>query len=360
VVAFDRDRTPRSAFVVGLACGLAVLARIDLAPALVVLPVGLAWRVRGRWPVGPWALGGGLLVVPVAVVSYLRFGHLLTVSGAIKLDSMAQQADERWGGRLTFGYLRYVSGWAWAYAGSLVTAVGGILLLGALVGGLLWWRQEADRRPIRFGRVAFALGLVGATVVLKGVMDVVLLPQWSGAWYSSSQRVLVGFAVGIGVWHLLRRSTDRLAPAVAVFGAALVVVLAWPAAAWDAGAASHRRGTDWRSAVDAAADWAIEEGPAGTYGAYDAGLLGYRLDGSAPLVNLDGLVNDVEHAELVMDGASLATLLRHDRVDVLINRLDAVELEELRCASRLWTSEAPVRYDGTDEHVYALDVRGCR
>ena len=55
--------------------------------------------------------------------------------------------------------------------------------------------------------------------------------------------------------------------------------------------------TSWQDQIDLAASWITHHGPRGTYGARDAGLLGYRLEGTRTVINLDGLVNDYAFAE---------------------------------------------------------------
>ena len=381
---FDDAGTPRSAVLVGVACGFLVLARIDMGLAVLLVPAALALRTRSLSPVRWWLVGGGVVVVPVIALDLAVFGHLLTVSGTIKLAWMADMAQDRWGGRATVGYAGFVGHWAWLYVVDVAERLGQTIFVGvdgaigwlarwgllvlSVAGGLAYWRtwprSDGERAPLS-GPV-FALLVVVAVVGAKAAVDVVTLPIWSAWWYSAPQRVVAGFLVGLGLWQAVRM-VERWAGGMAAVGLALVVVLAaFPITAWTADAADRPDGTSWQAALLQAGDWVAAEGPEGVYGAFDAGLLGYRLHGVRVVVNLDGLVNDYEHAELAMAGASTEELVAHNDVDYLVQRLDAAVVRDMTCASVLWQFPQAIGGGGSvaagDAHespVYVLDVRSC-
>jgi hypothetical protein len=123
-------------------------------------------------------------------------------------------------------------------------------------------------------------------------------------------------------------------------------------------------GQEWQRQIDGAADFVLQRGPPGRYGALDAGLLGYRLDGARTVVNLDGLANDYRFAALVTRGAGLRERIAAEHVDVFVGRLPKHELDALRCGHVLYTSPRAVGFsDETTRYsvarVYVIDARGC-
>jgi hypothetical protein len=207
---------------------------------------------------------------------------------------------------------------------------------------------------------------MAVVLVAKAVFDLVNLPVWAQTWYSIPQRFALTFAAGavawLGVAWLVERS--RRVGAVVVV---LVVLIALPMNMGTArdSATYPRFDFAWQDAIDSAATWIRDHGPVGRYGARDAGLLGYRLDGRRDVVNLDGLVNDYSFADRLARGQSLRELIVASGVDYYVNRINAHDLAELSCGKVLWTS--PGRIDNADgpggtttsAPVYVLDVRGC-
>jgi hypothetical protein len=128
---------------------------------------------------------------------------------------------------------------------------------------------------------------------------------------------------------------------------------------------SARHTEYWQDQIDLAAVWVRGSGPDGRYGANDAGLLGYRLDGVVPVVNLDGLVNDYDFAALVGSGAPLRARLRATGVEYFVGRLDDAGLADLTsCGAVLWESPERVPYVDslsrlTRTPVRIVDVRAC-
>ena len=116
---------------------------------------------------------------------------------------------------------------------------------------------------------------------------------------------------------------------------AVVLLLALPVTAWGRSATDATQGASWQQTLVQAGDWVRSAGPDGRYGAFDAGVLGYRLDGERTVVNLDGLVNDYDYARFLGQQPSLRARLAHQGIDVLVNRLSAAERAELDCATAL-------------------------
>lgn len=364
---FDSERSAAAAVLVGVASGAAVLARTDLGIVALLVPVCMAVRARRPSVAGFWAIGGGALVIPFAAWSYAVFGHLLSVSGMVKLESTGAVAMEQWGGRLSTGYWSHVADYAARYVEEIETDLGGtivgphLLVLLALIGALAWWRSgrtSPDRATAGAGPAAWATAVLAAVVAAKTALDLVMLPEWAAAWSSAPARVGLGLAVGVAAWQLVRRIAARDGGLGAVAAAALVLFVL-PLASFDSTSAETTAGPGWQHTLDRAVQWIRSEGPVGRYGAYDAGLIGFELGGTVEVVNLDGLVNDYEYAELLLSGASRTRLLQHDQVDYLVNRLTDAEVSELDCARPLWRSPEPVPYGGMLAYVYVLDVRGC-
>lgn len=364
---FDSDRSAAAAVLVGVASGAAVLARTDLGIVLLLVPLCMAVRARRLSAAGFWAVGGGMLVVPFAAWSYAVFGHLLSVSGMVKLESTGAVAMEQWGGRLSPGYASHVVDYAASYAEEVEIDLGGtivgphLLVLLALAGILVRWRSgpsSPDRATVGAAPASWATAVVAAAVAAKTLLDLVLLPEWAAAWYSAPARMGLGLAVGVAAWQLVRRIAARDA-GLGVIAAVALVLLVLPLASFDRTSADAAAGPSWQHALDRAVQWIRSEGPVGRYGAYDAGLIGFELGGTVEVVNLDGLVNDYEYAELLLSGAPRTRLLEHDQVDYLVNRLSDAEVRELDCARPLWRSPDPVPYGGTLAYVHVLDVRAC-
>jgi hypothetical protein len=173
---------------------------------------------------------------------------------------------------------------------------------------------------------------------------------------------LVGALAWVGAMWVHSRSST-----LGVLAIAALCVLVFPLDGSSVAQSSTatRDAGSWQDQIDLAAGWIAAHGPPGRYGAADAGLLGYELDGHRSVVNLDGLVNDYQFVSLVDRGASLRERVAASRLDVLVNRLPESALRQFSCGTVLWTSPgrpAAVGDDGVVERapIYVIDVRHCR
>jgi hypothetical protein len=371
--------------------GVAVLARLDLVVVVWIVPVAMIVRTRRwRW-LGWWSIGAAV-AAPWFIWFWFRYHHLLTTSATVKQNALGAIARSQYGGRLTGGYAHYIWSTGDAYARQLTASANASLLPHS---GLIGWfsglvvtalallgiwtfvrrRRRGEPLPLRPGDpepgastgVAGALATMGVLLAAKAVFDLVNLPVWAQTWYSIPQRFALTFAAGAAAWLGVAWLFER-SQRVGVVALVLLVLIALPmnmSTASDT-ATYPRFDFSWQDAIDSAATWVHDHGPPGRFGARDAGLLGYRLDGRRNVVNLDGLVNNYAYADRLAHDQSLRELIAASGVDYYVNRVNAHDLASLSCGKVLWTS--PGRVDDADgpggtttsAPVYVLDVRSCR
>jgi hypothetical protein len=339
--------------------------------------------------VGAWCAGFAAVTVPFGSWWILHWHHLLTTSATVKNAEVSQTIADRFGGYFTLAYGRYLwklasnylttlepwsfidrlpyanRGVGWALASLFLTMT---VVSVAVVGGVFSmqrWRRTRATHPAGLSTEAWALGIVGLLLALKALLDLIVAPLWAESWYATPERLAAGFLVGglawVGVVSLWQHHPVIACVPVAVLVLALVPV---NTTTWQRVNTTPRSPTGWQDQLDLAASWIKRQGPPGRYGATDAGLLGYELDGTRSVVNLDGLVNNYHFAKLVNSHASLRMRLAVSRVDYLANRLTGADLHRLGCGSVLWRSPGLVPYGDdfsayTEGHIYVLDVRRC-
>ncbi len=381
---FEAPSTRRAALVGALSAVL-VLARLDMVAVIWLVPAVMVWRARTWRPAGAWAVGG-LIGVPWVVWFWIRYHHVLTTSAAVK-QHMVDGVVAQQGGHFSGRYLQYLARVARSCAQSLIdlardspvrdVPVIGLVLSVVLFGLAAWGTVALVRRrgrpdppipddPVRTAATCWTLATVAVLLVAKVLFDLVTATPWVNVWYLTPQRFAFPFAVGALAWVGARRAWARSEPQGIVAVVCLVLVaLPLNGSQLATARSTHDDPTSWQGQLDQAVDWVVAHGPPGRYGASDAGVVGYRLDGLHPVVNLDGLVEDYAYAALAAQGASLHQEIADTRVDVLVNRLDDAELAALSCARVLWAS--PTRLGVGDATgavdfgpVYVLDVRRCR
>jgi len=299
--------------------GLIFLARLDAAMLAAVCFVVLWIRCLRDEPAGArvaTAFRRSLWVgVPIVVVAlpYLcwnmaRFGHLLSISGALK-SSFPRPAL-----RLEV-FLPYK---AFAALAALALAV--------LVGGLMWRRrlQDAgwsaeDRAYLRALNV-FCLFVVGHFVFM------LLFMKWEVAGWYFAPYVLVPVLAAGPVWRLL--GLDERASRTRLVSFAVVGLVGLGAAA-DAGAhfislSKRLRGTShpFNRHTYQAAQWVKAHLPRDAVLAMtDCGIFGYFAERS--VVNLDGVINNYEYQEFLRT-RSFAEYLRSRKVQYLVHYAAAI------------------------------------
>jgi len=366
----------RKAFLLGAATVLVALARLDMVLAIPLVGAVLLWRLRSREVLAGWAVGGALLGAPYALWHLSANAGVLTTSAAIKQRWTSEYISGELGGRLSGEHLRDLVSVTGAFIDQIVgdlsasplggtagaigaIAVGFLAVLGSL--GALQRRQRCGGGT---GSLGVAAATVGAVLLVKFVADLWTVPQWVLYWYSVPTRLAVLVAVGAAAGGGLRWLLAERRAALPVALGALTVLALLPAGIgklWTPTPELH--GQVWQMEIQRAADWIREEGPPGTYGAFDAGLLGYRLDGTVPLINLDGLVNDHEFGRFTATGPTRLETARNQGVELLVNDLRMAEREsDLRCATTLYQGAGSVRSDAAQvgpDRLYVLDLRPC-
>ena len=369
---FARQPDSRRAAVAGLWCTVLVLARFDFAAVVVVIPIAIYVRTRSIRIVGWWLAGAAAIGVPFAIAWFARFGHFLTTSAEVKNAEVSRLIRGRFGSRWTTGYVRFFGNHLVSYARNVLASLldnpfsgpiraAGAAFVGAIgaLGAGVAVRSQSRKWRAGLGPSSWALTVVVVLITLKLVIDVIVAPLWAQTWYSSPQRVIAGLILGGLLWcgavTLLRwhQGIGALATVVIV---GLMVPLSLPEALNSADHTTRR--ASWSGANDLAVSWIAQHGPNARYGARDAGVLGYELDGLRTVVNLDGLVNDYSLVEMVNSSVSVWRRARARGVGVFVGRLYDFDRPMPSCARELWRSQ-PVRTSGNVSPVFIIDLRAC-
>lgn len=364
----------RALAIVGAACGACVLARLDFALAVPVLAVSILLRTRAVRSLVPVAAGGAVMVLPFFVWNLGANGMLLTVSGGLKLHTVSDHAASL-GGRFSGGYralvadaVRETLDTAVSNAGELpvraAAGLGDLLLLvsAGLAVWVVWLHRMRGHRPVRAPMHAstWALVTVAAFIGVKACADHLLLPLWAPAWYSGPVLIALGVALGASAGWLATRLNNHRLRTAGVVGLAAMFALPLNGELLASRSLDTRR---WQDGLAATVPAVRERAPSGRLGAYDAGLLGFELH-PRPVVNLDGLVNDAEHAELLAHGVDPVELLRHNGIDILVGRFTSSDARLPACADVLWESATGVVYRDavtgpTSAPIVIASVRHC-
>jgi hypothetical protein len=371
LLAFVSDPTHLRAALTGLACVGCVLARFDMAAIVWIVPIAMVLRFRSWSTVVWWAVGFVGLALPVGLWWLWLWGpHLLTTSATVKNYWVGDYMTQQYGGRLTAAALRAYLDLVRNYASSVVRGFTQTpwsiprLVIPAVIAIIGAYGAWVGRRLLRLSPAAWVLAVVTVLATVKVFLDIFTAPMWALTWYAAPQRFYLPLAIVVLGFVGLR----RMAGTKLILGAVMLVpylLLVVPLGI-SSDPKSIVKAGDWQSADNEAADWLLENGPPGQYGAWDAGLLGYRLDGRHTVVNMDGLVNDYDYARVVTNKGSLKDQIRASGVDVMINFIDDETLRsEFACATVLWRTPQTIFPDDplmppNEGRVYVLDVTGCR
>lgn len=351
----------RDGIVLGMLCGCAVLSRIDyvVVVPLVLIMIAL-WQRSVRLAMTGFC-GFAFVVAPYFVWNLATFGHLLSVSGSVKMGWVTDSVESTHGGWFTWSYATSViDRFAAGMSERIHDAPAYVLPIAALGATVVACRNRDLWRTRRIPRAAVACALVGALVAGKSAMDHVMMPDWAWLWYSVPVRFVLGAMVGCFTALAIKEIGSRRR-----FVGAVIAVLAGVAFL----PSLHRfqlrpesaqlNPARWQDANFQAANWIRESGPEGRYGSTDAGLLGFYLDGEATVVNLDGLVNDYEYAHAAREsGYDWVQMARREGVRYLTARVDP---HEVACGRELWKS-SDIAYGGAAGGYLPIriwDLRDC-
>jgi hypothetical protein len=359
-----------------------VVTRLDYLAVVWVVPVVVAIRAR-RSAAAWWAGGFAALGLPAALWWYVQFGRITSTSAAVKSHYM-QERVQRDGSWLSGDFVTSWSGDVVSYFSELVSdstapglidgtigdllalvlpalALGGLVVLLArrLVPGVIEATSEESTVREHDPRAIVALVTVAGMVVAKGVLDQLTEPDWSLAWYSAPTRVVVSVLVAVLGVRFVTFLWVRSRPlAIATIALAALALLPAQLTTWTRSPDEQRSNWYLYDQIDLAADELAGGGSDVRYGARDAGILGYRLD-PASVVNLDGLTNDYDFGEFVVNEPFTRPRIEREGIEVFVGRLATEDFADLDCAEVLWRSPGEVVAGAGTSPVYILDTRGC-
>ena len=300
----------RACLGLGLLSGLAFLARIE---AIVLVLAVLILGVR-RWRADFKSLVALFTPPVLTLASYvawsgLEFGTMLPISGMVKTHWAGQ---ESLASRLRWGLdppwidqtlvCRLFGEAALLDCPRVALALYGSLVVLALAIG--WCFRETLRVVVRQSGAGFVF-LASALMVVADKLSVHYLETWYQGPIMLSIAVLAGSL--LSRWRRL----TRLAVAMVV----LVAVARIPMTAWRI----HDPAAYYAYYRIQAADWVRENTTASDrFGSWNAGTFGYFSH--RVVVNLDGLVNDVDYFSRVIERNDLEGYLRSERITWLADQ----------------------------------------
>jgi hypothetical protein len=294
----------------GLLSGLAFLARIEA----IVFVLALLILGARRWRADVKSLIA-LLTPPVLIVasyaawSGLVFGTMLPISGVVKVHWVGEES--------LASSLRWSLDPPWIYQTMVCRLFGeaalldcppvALVLYGSLVVLALafgWCFRDTLRVVVRQSAAGFIF-LAGGLMVIADLLSVHYLETWYQGPIMLSIAVLVGSL--LSQWRRL----TRLAVATVV----LVAVARVPMTAWRV----HDPTASYAYYRIQAADWARENtATSDRIGSWNAGTFGYFSH--RRVVNLHGLVNDVDYFRRVIERKNLEGYLRSERITWLADQ----------------------------------------
>ncbi|MBN1491129.1 MAG: hypothetical protein JXA69_14545 [Phycisphaerae bacterium] len=290
--AYDRSTLSiAQAAVLGCVLGLAVLARLDMVFLVIPLAVLLYLRVarpgKNHHDVLRFALPffGGLcgFLLPYLLYNAAYYGTVMPISGALKTS---------------FPYPGFYT-WILRVRGNAV-----LLALAAIWLMVGWYYRR--RIPTTQGctaevieRMRFQFDIVSVLaiyVVLHGAHTILFMRWGVFFWHFASYQWFACILAPVLMVLILERIPRRVRGSISTIIIALILV----------GCARHAaalptRGQIWKAQSYAAALWARGALPADTVLAMsDAGVFGYFSQ--RRVINLDGIVNNIEYQEALRDG----------------------------------------------------------
>ena len=289
VIGQDRAAAARTAIVAGVVLGLLFLARLDLVYVVAALLGAVAWCRRDPVVLRA-AVPAAVVAAPYLLWNLFRFGHLLPVSGALKVDITNP---------------RFLVG--------AVGATGLGLLTIAAVGGALGWSSARWAPPARATWTAVAAG-AAASSLFYFVAGQGTFTTWN--WYYVPHAVAAATGVAVAADSLVARDR-RAVPAIGV-GLAAIVVLSFAVLGARAVGESDRV---WSAGRAFAGSLAEEVPPGELVATVDLpGVLAFS--GEREVLSMDGLTADFDFQDDLVDRGA-ACVLSELGVEHLVTYADA-------------------------------------
>lgn len=334
VVSAPAAATKRQVTWLGVWLTLNFWTRLDSAYYSAALGAVAAWRLWWRpLPLPRRRADLVALAVPMAigaagygVTCYLMAGTWTPISGIVKSHYASRYfAGQPW----TTVWRERIEWWmqiqsqplvdlvatpigaaAWTLREKLVACAVGLLVVA-------WAGWQAWRRDAAAGRLATVVG----TLLVLGAGHVALVIG-SVAHFSYATRHYYGWTqVAWCLWfaYAMARGLEALTPRLrpAIVGAGIAVAVAAQAMAiaprFEPAALEGLRAGRWRAMA-----WVEQHLPPGApIGAWNAGQVAYFLD--RPVVNLDGLVNDIHYVDVLRGRRSLEDYLTGEGIRYLMD-----------------------------------------
>ena len=347
----------RAALVVGLCSALLVLARLDMAVVLPVVAIDVGLRLprrRNLAGLGRWVRRPGRAVPrlppPRPPLAAHHEHDVQAVPGGRAhrrprrpVLRRPPPASSPASSATTSGRSSARSPRRPGESGRLRRFVAVVTL--ALLGGVDGIRRLRRRRG-RLAPTGTATATIAAMVTTKVAFDLLVVPLWFLAWYAAAGQVTATWAIGAaaraGSPPLSRLTTRRAAAIVA----ALACLAAFPANL-DWVTEDEPPQSAWQLEIDRATDWLLANRPPGTYGAFDAGLVGYGLERRRPIVEEPRRARQRPGLPGVPRlTARPAPDQQHEQVDIVVNAIDRGGREGIwSCATTLYRGTVNVDDD---------------
>ncbi|MFN7977229.1 MAG: hypothetical protein U0P30_03780 [Vicinamibacterales bacterium] len=318
----------------GVCLTLNYWTRLDSAYYSVLLAAVAAWQLGRR----PAPLVGrraeiATLAAPIvagaggyALTCYLMAGTWTPISGIVKgLYASRYFAGQPW----TTAWRERVEWWfqiqaqplvdlvatplgvaAWGLREKLVACAAG-LLLAAWAAWRMWRRDPAGRPLAAVVGTLLVFGAGHVALVIASVAHFSYVTRHYYGWTQVAWCLWFAYALSQLLDGLGERVRRPLVGAVAVAVVAAQVVAIGPR--FDPEALEGLRAGRWRAMA-----WVTEHLPPGApIGAWNAGQVAYFLD--RPVVNLDGLVNDIHYVDVLRGERTLQDYLQREGIHYLMD-----------------------------------------
>lgn len=290
--------TPSSSLMCGVLLGIAMLSRLDLAAVALVIGFACVWRcvssrtdfVSRTQQLIAIPIGAALVLVPYMIYNLVAFGAVMPISGRLK-------AQYSWDGIISPAFLLPL------FKQTILVAS-----LALAVGFLIYW--VATARQTSPSRLRTATGLLTIAVLGHYVHEAAFIRWGSMPWHFALEWFLPPIVLPLAIDRVSFLRSSRRLPAVVLVIAALVLAMS-ERQRW-----RTDNGANWHAVAYDAAMWVDKNLPTGAVLAMkDSGIVGFFS--RRPLINLDGVVNNMNLQSAMRDGALRAYLARN-RVTYLV------------------------------------------